>query len=118
MRALRGFAVVPLVSFVLLAAGPLVSPSSGAADGEDEEQKKSTHTERVTVTATRLPDVVTGVETERNQVSVFWRERVAVEQIDSILDDLAEALRGLADWQWETEQEALARLSAPSSESE
>ena len=66
----------------------------------------------------RLPDVVIGVEADRNQVSVFWRERVAVEQIESILDDLAETLRGLADWQWETEQEALARLSAPSSESE
>jgi hypothetical protein len=44
-------------------------------------------------------------------VGVFWRERVNMEQIDSMLDSLAEALQGLADWQWEVEQEALARLS-------
>ena len=59
----------------------------------------------------RLPDVAIGVEADRNQVGVFWRERVNIEQIDSMLDSLAEALQGLADWQWEVEQDALARLS-------
>jgi hypothetical protein len=59
----------------------------------------------------RLPEVAIGVEADRNQVGVFWRERVNMEQIDSMLDSLAEALQGLADWQWEVEQEALARLS-------
>jgi hypothetical protein len=59
----------------------------------------------------RLPEVAVGVEADRNQVGVLWRERVDIEQIDSMLDNLAEALQGLADWQWEVEQEALARLS-------
>jgi hypothetical protein len=59
----------------------------------------------------RLPEVAVGVEADRNQVGVFWRERVDIEQIGPMLDSLADALQGLADWQWEVEQEALARLS-------
>ena len=84
----------------------------GAATGDERYWERGSQLLR------RLPDVVIGVEADRNQVSVFWRERVAVEQIDSMLDDLAEALQGLSEWQWESEQEALARLSEPSPESE
>lgn len=109
----------------LLAVDPAVSSTVNRGTGPvpgwvfdgavaGDEQYWARGTQRLS----RLPDTVLGVEADRNQVSVFWRERVAVEQIDSILDDLAEALQGLADWQWEIEQEALARLSGPPPETD
>lgn len=110
----RLLAVDPAVSLLVGSrAGPVPGwVFDGAAAGDER------YWERGSQPLSRLPDAVIGVEADRNQVGVFWRERVAVEQIDSILDDLAEALRGLSDWQWESEQEALARLSEPSPESE
>lgn len=109
----------------LLAVDPAVSSTVNRGTGPvpgwvfdgavaGDEQYWARGTQRLS----RLPDAVLGVEADRNQVSVFWRERVVVEQIDSILDDLAEALQGLADWQWEIEQEALARLSGPPPEAD
>jgi hypothetical protein len=77
----------------------------GAAAGDDR------YWQECAKRLSRLPEVAIGVEADRNQVAVFWRERVNIEQIDSMLDSLVEALQGLADWQWEVEQDALARLS-------
>ena len=110
----RLLAVVPgTTPGIRRAAGPVPGwVFDGTAAGDDR------YWEQCAKRLSRLPDVAIGVEADRNQVGVFWRERIGVEQIDSMLDSLAEALQGLADWQWEVEQEALARLSGVPGETE
>jgi hypothetical protein len=101
----RLLAVGPATTAGVDSAGPVPGWVFDGKAGGDEA-----YWERGAERLSRLPEGVIGVEADRNQVSVFWRERVAIEQIDSMLDDLAEALQGLADWQWDVEEEALARL--------
>jgi hypothetical protein len=58
-----------------------------------------------------VPGAIDAVETGRNQVSVYWRERVPLDALDSTLDRLQSFLQALAEWHWEVEQKALQKLA-------
>lgn len=62
-----------------------------------------------------LPDDVLAVEVGRNQVSLFWRERVAAEEVEAVLDRLATMLVRLAEWHHSVEQRELERLQTDDS---
>lgn len=60
-----------------------------------------------------LPHGMLGVEFDRNHVSLYWRERLEADQVETVLDALAAALNALADWHWSEDQRLCEAFANP-----
>lgn len=97
-----------------LAQPALDSPPDSPLEGwtlDDDPDADPQYWDHVRALVGSVPVQMLAIETGRSQVSVYWRERTAPEDLDSTLDALQQTLQALADWHWEVEQKALRKLA-------